>query len=162
MKPLLKNGDLRALCLRDTDRRAGQRKERTKVTGLVAILRELGVFAWEEWRLSRNRTFINYLNDIYVGEWANLFWVALESKTGHAFFFGGRFQVTTGPSSLMGSTVPMWLDLLRSRFPTGKPQRRGWCWERWWWWTGGSVGLPCRIASVWDSSGEFCQKWDWS
>lgn len=83
-------------------------------------------------------------------------------KLGMRFFFGGRFQVTTGPSSLMGSTVPMWLDLLRSRFPTGKPQRRGWCWERWWWWTGGSVGLPCRIASVWDSSGKFCQKWDWS
>lgn len=71
------------ICLRDIDRRAGQRKERTRVRGPVAILRELGIFAWEEWRLRVNRTFFNYLNDTDVGEWANLFWVALESKTRH-------------------------------------------------------------------------------
>lgn len=30
--------------------------------------------------------------------------------------FGDRFQVTTGPSSLMDSTAPVWLDLLQSGF----------------------------------------------
>lgn len=85
-----------------------QRKEKTWMRRAVTTLRELGVFALGEWRLRANITGFKY--KWYLYERVSKFILSSIGEQNWAQFFGGRFQVTTRPSSLMGRTDPKWVD----------------------------------------------------